>query len=104
MKIPIIHTQSTQTPTPILKIVRYADAFTKVMLDRAQVDDQEIFAVKGISREELHAQMVKNMCLGQVHHKARMFRETTARINEDHYLKDEIRKQSNGGHKFHPYL
>ena len=48
--------------------------------------------------------MVKNMCLkyDQVH--ARVWRDTTAKINEKRYLDDEIRRLYAGGQKFHPYL
>ena len=34
--------------------LQYANSYTKIMLNRAAVEDPEIFAVKGISREEMH--------------------------------------------------
>ena len=86
------------------KCLEYANAYSMTVLNRAQIEDPEIFAVKGMNKEELCAYMARNMCLNEAQMRARLFRETTARINEKNYLSDEIRRQYNGGHKFHPYL
>ena len=41
----------------------YALAYTEVMLLRAKTEDPEIFAKKGMSKSEMQAHMVHNMCL-----------------------------------------
>ena len=56
----------------------YATAFTKTMLDRAYVEDSEIFAKKGMNRYEMQDHMVNNMCLKYDKLHARSFRDTTA--------------------------
>ena len=82
----------------------YAAAYTETMLTRAKAEDPEIFALKGMSKSEMQAHMINNICLPYKKVQARVFRDTTAKINEDHYLKDEIRRLYNGGDKFHPYV
>ena len=82
----------------------YALAYTETMLTRAKVEDPEIFAVKGMSKEEMQTHLVNNMCLPYSKFKAKMFRETTAKIHEKNYLNDEIRRLYNDGDKFHPYF
>ena len=82
----------------------YATAYTETMLTRAKAEDPEVFAVKGMSKHEMQTHLVNNMCLPYSKFKAKMFRETTARINEKNYLNDDIRRLYNGGDKFHPYF
>ena len=41
----------------------YATAYTETMLTRAQVEDSEIFATKGMSKAEMQALMTNNICL-----------------------------------------
>ena len=48
--------------------------------------------------------MIKNMCVKYDKLQSRVFRDTTAKINEKRYLDDEIRRAYAGGQKFHPYL
>ena len=48
--------------------------------------------------------MVNNMCVKYDKMQARVWRDTTAKITEERYLKDEIRRSYAGGQKFHPYL
>ena len=86
------------------KCLVYATAYTETMLTRAQVEDPEIFAMKGMNKSEMQQNMVHNMCLPYTKLQSKMFRETTAKINEKHYLDDDIRKLYNGGDKFHPYV
>ena len=57
-----------------------------------------------MNKEEMKANMIHNMCLPYKKLHARVFRDTTAAINEKNYLDDEIRRLSNGGDKFHPYF
>ena len=86
------------------KCLVYASAYTETMLTRAQVEDPEIFAVKGMNKSEMQQNMIHNMCLPYKKLHAKMFREATARINEKNYLEDDIRRLYNGGDKFHPYV
>ena len=86
------------------KCTVYALAYTEVMLNRAKAEDPEIFAKKGMSKSEMQAHMVHNMCLNYSKVQAKMFRERTASIYDEQYLKDNIRRLNNGGDKFHPYM
>ena len=82
----------------------YATAYTETMLTRAKAEEPEIFAIKGMSKQEMQVNMVNNMCLPYKKLQNRAFRDTTAKINEKAYLNDDIRRLSNGGDKFHPYF
>ena len=84
--------------------ITYATAYTETMLTRAVVDDPEIFAMRGMSKQEMQAHLVNNMCLQYSKLNARVFRDTTAKIDDKNYLNDDIRKLYNGGDKFHPYF
>ena len=74
------------------------------MLARAKAEEPDIFAVKGMGKSEMQAHLVHNMCLPYAKVNAKMFRERTAKLTEDAYLKDDIRRLHNGGDKFHPYF
>lgn len=63
-------------------------AYTEVMLVRAKAEDPEIFAKKGMSKAELQTHMVHNMCLKYHKIHAKMFRDRTAAIYDEIYLKD----------------
>tara|TARA_B110000503_G_C6881850_1_gene303054 strand:+ start:251 stop:445 length:195 start_codon:yes stop_codon:yes gene_type:complete len=63
-----------------------AYAYTETMLTRAKVEDPEIFAVKGMSKSEMQAHLVHNMCLPYTKVNASLFRNTTADIKEKRYL------------------
>ena len=84
--------------------VVYATAYTETMLTRAKAEDPEIFAMRGMSKEEMQAHLTHNMCLPYAKVHSKVFRETTAKITEKNYLNDEIRRLYNGGDKFHPYF
>ena len=47
------------------------------MLTRAKLEDPEIFAVRGMSKQEMQANLVHNMCLPYSKYHARIFRDTT---------------------------
>ena len=83
---------------------KYASAYTETMLTRAQVEDPEIFAKKGMNKHEMQTLMVNNMCLEYSKLHSKVFRETSASIKEKNYLNDDIRRLYAGGQKFHPYL
>ncbi len=82
----------------------HATAFTNTLLTRVENEEPEIFQSRGIDRGAMHIKLIKNMCLNEGQMRARVMRETTARINEKRYLNDDIRRLSNDGNKFHPYL
>ena len=82
----------------------YAAAYSETMLTRAKAEDPEIFATKGMSKSEMQMLMVNNMCIPFKKVQVRAFRDATAKITEKKYLNDDIRRLSNGGDKFHPYL
>ena len=82
----------------------YALAYTEVMLARAKAEEPDIFAIKGMDKGEMQMHLVHNMCLPQAKLNAKLFRERTAALNEEMYLKDDIRRLVNQGDKFHPYL
>ena len=84
--------------------VVYATAYTETMLTRAKAEDPEIFALRGMSKAEMQAHLTHNMCLPYAKVHSKVFRETTAKINEKTYLNDDIRRLYNGGDKFHPYF
>ena len=64
----------------------YATAYTETMLTRAKAEDPEIFATKGMSKAEMQALMVNNMCVSYKKLQARAFRDATAKITEKKYL------------------
>ena len=41
----------------------YATAYTETMLTRAKAEDPEIFAMRGMAKEEMQQHLVNNMCL-----------------------------------------
>ena len=84
--------------------ITYATAYTETMLTRAQVEDPEVFAMRGMSKQEMQAHLVNNMCIQYSKLNARVFRDTTAKIDDKNYLNDDIRRLYNGGDKFHPYF
>ena len=86
------------------KCIMMATAYTETMLTRAKLEDPEIFAVKGMSKSEMQTHLVHNMCLPYKKLNASVFRNTTASIKEKRYLQEDIRRLSNGGQKFHPYI
>ena len=43
--------------------ITYATAYSETMLTRAQVEDPEIFAMRGMSKQEMQAHLVNNMCI-----------------------------------------
>ena len=57
--------------------MNYAYAYTETMLTRAKLEDPEIFAVRGMSKQEMQANLVHNMCLPYSKYHARIYRDTT---------------------------
>ena len=74
------------------------------MVHRVLEEQPDFLEEKETTMEEFTAHLENNLCLGVNKHKAAMFKDTTARIAEDGFLNEKIRKLANGGDKFHPYL
>ena len=60
------------------RCLTFATAYTETMLQRALVEDPELFAVKGMNKAEMQVYMVHNMCLPYAKLHAKVFRNTTA--------------------------
>ena len=55
------------------------------MLVRKMAEDPEYFAVKGMSKPEMQANMIHNMCLPYTKFHAKAFRDRNAKITERNY-------------------
>ncbi len=84
--------------------IMYAQAYSDTMLQRLVNEQPDYFEEKGISRSEFTAHLSNNICLPVSKAHARQFRDTTANIKETQHTTDVIRRLTNGGQKFHPYL
>ncbi len=82
----------------------YAAAYNSTMLNRLQKEKPEFFEENNINKAEMIVHLTNNMCLPYSKYKSRVFRETTAKLKETEHLRDQIRRLSNGGDRFHPYL
>ena len=82
----------------------YAAAYNSTMLNRLQKEKPEFFEENNIDKAEMIVHLTNNMCLPYTKYKNRVFRDTTAKLKETEHLKDQIRRLSNGGDRFHPYL
>lgn len=74
------------------------------MLRRIEKDTPEFFEERGMPKNEMAVYLVNNICLPYAKQEAKVFREATTRIKEKEYLKDSIRRLSNQGDRFHPYI
>ena len=82
----------------------YAMAYADTLLQRLETEQPEYFKESEMSRGELTAHLVNNICYPVTKAYSRQFRETTANMFEKKHLTDQIRRMNNGGDKFHPYL
>ena len=82
----------------------YAQAYVEMMLVRLAKEEPDYFADKPISQAEFSMHMQSNICLPVTKYKNKVFIDTTAQLTEEGHLKDRIRRLSNDGDKFHPYL
>ena len=82
----------------------YANAYSATLLKRLEGERPEFFEENGITRESLCTQLSHNICLPYTKLRGKAFRDTTVKIKEKAHLQDQIRRLSNGGDKFHPYL
>ena len=82
----------------------YAHSYANTMVLRVLEEQPDFFEDKNITKTEFVAHVENNLCLGQSKYRAKVMKDTTAKIQEDGYLTDKIRRLANGGDKFHPYL
>ena len=82
----------------------YAHSYAGTMVLRVMEEQPDFFEEKEITQVEFTAHLENNICLGLSKYRASVTKETNAKITEDGYLTDKIRRLSNGGDKFHPYL
>ena len=82
----------------------YAYSYNHVMLKRLEEARPEFFEDVKIDKDELATHMAHNMCLDSNKIFSSIYRKRTADIKEESHLKDSIRRLTNGGDKFHPYL
>jgi hypothetical protein len=86
--------------------IMYSMAYADTMLTRLEQEQPDYFAEDSgnKSKPELSVHLANNMCLDITKYHSRVFRDTHAKVTEKHHLDDQIRRLSNGGDKFHPYL
>ena len=82
----------------------YASAYNETMLKRLEKEKPEFFEENNINKQEMIAHLTNNMCLPYTKFKGKVFRDTTARLKEKEHLQEQIRRLSNGGDRFHPYI
>ena len=79
-------------------------AYADTLLQRLETEQPDYFKESEMSRGEMTAHLVNNICYPVTKAYSRQFRETTANLHEKKHLTDQIRRLNNGGDKFHPYL
>ena len=82
----------------------YATAYNETLLKRLEAERPEFYEENELSKAELVAHLVNNMCLPFAKFRGRVFRDATAQLKEKEHLNDHIRRLTNGGDRFHPYL
>ena len=82
----------------------YAHSYANTMVIRVLEEQPDFFEDKNITQTEFTAHLENNLCLGMSKYRAKVMKDTTAKIQEDGYLTDKVRRLNNGGDKFHPYL
>ena len=82
----------------------YARSYAAAMVQRVVEEEPDFFEEKGTTREEFTAHLENNMCLGASKYRAAVVKDTQAKILDDHYTTDQVRRLVNGGQKFHPYF
>ena len=82
----------------------YARSYTETMLHRVLEEEPDFFEEKPISKQEFMAHLQNNLCIGASKYRSFTMKDTSAKVTEQYYLNDKIRRLTNGGDKFHPYL
>ena len=73
-------------------------------MQRTLAEEPEFLEERNTTKEEFLAHIQNNLCLGLTKYRSAVFKTTAANIQEDGYLNEKIRKLTNGGDRFHPYL
>jgi len=81
-----------------------ATSFNELMVLRLLKEKPDYLEEHNISKAELVTHLTNNMCLREQKYFSKVFRDTTAQLRSKRYLNDEMRRLSNGGDRFHPYL
>ena len=82
----------------------YANAYADTMIQRLLNEEPDYFDDKPVDRYEFSIHLQNNICLPIIKYKNAAFADATAQIHEREHLADRMRRLSNGGYKFHPYL
>ena len=82
----------------------FAQSYAVTMVHRVLQENPDYFEDKPMSADEFTVHIQNNLCLGTQKTRAAIFKDTQARIVDDYFLKDKMRRMVNGGDKFHPYI
>jgi len=82
----------------------YAAAYNETMLLRLSKEKPEFFEENNINKTELVVHLTNNMCLRETKYQSLAYRNAMIGIKEKEHLNEQIRRLSNGGDRFHPYL
>jgi len=82
----------------------YAAAYNETMLLRLEKEKPEFFEENNISKKELVVHLTNNMCLKENKYHSLAYRNAMVGIKEKQHLNEEIRRLSNDGDRFHPYM
>ncbi len=98
------HKEYARAHAALSECENYAFAYSTAMIEKAKDEDNDLFADRGMSQDEMVEHLVNSMCLPYRKSHAAQFRETKAKQMEKHYLNDTIRRAFNHGDKFNPYM
>ena len=82
----------------------YAQSYSLTMVQRVLDEQPDFFDDKDQTKEEFTAHLQNNLCIGISKYRSSVFKDTQAKITDDGFTNDKIRRLVNGGDKFHPYL
>ena len=82
----------------------YAGSYAAIMLHRVEEEQPDFFENQTMNKDEFRAHLMNNICLNVSKYRSKVFKDTTAKIQEEGYTNDKIRRLVNGGDRFHPYL
>ena len=82
----------------------YATSYSAIMLQRTLAEEPDFLEERGTTKEEFLAHISNNLCFGLTKYRNHVFKTTVAGVQEEGYLNDKIRRLTNGGDRFHPYI
>ena len=74
------------------------------MMYRVLEEEPDFLETREITKQEFLAHLQNNLCLGASKYRSSVMKDTSAKVFENYYVNDKIRRLTNGGDKFHPYL